>query len=80
LGERDLKREKVYLVCFVVRVGGMEQRETDVKRASHMPRKTPAVADCIRRPCGVAAIDVTLYLGGSLETSEDTHYYVSFSP
>jgi len=57
----------------------MEAKETDLKRASHMPRKAPALADCIRRPCGVAALDVTLYLKG-METNEETHYPVPFSP
>ncbi|XP_065350993.1 dedicator of cytokinesis protein 1 isoform X4 [Cloeon dipterum] len=80
LGQRDLRRDKVYLVCYVVRIGAMEAKETDVKRASQMPRKTPALTDCIRRPSGVAALDVTLYLKGGIETNEDAHIYVPFTP
>ncbi|XP_059488659.1 dedicator of cytokinesis protein 1 [Neocloeon triangulifer] len=80
LGQRDLRRDKVYLVCFVVRIGAMEAKELDIKRASQMPRKTPALTDCIRRPCGVAALDVTLYLKGGIETNEDTHIPVPFTP
>ncbi|KAG8038457.1 hypothetical protein G9C98_006153 [Cotesia typhae] len=34
LGSRDLTRDKVYLVCYVIRVGGMEPREIDHRRSS----------------------------------------------
>ncbi|KAF4529699.1 hypothetical protein B566_EDAN016654, partial [Ephemera danica] len=77
LGNRDLKRERVYLVCYVVRVGAMEPREADVKRASQMPRKS-IVSEVMRRPCGVAAMDVTLYLSGRLDSDEDKHHFIPF--
>ncbi len=41
LGSRDLSRERVYLVCHVVRVGNMEVRE-DTKRGSNHTPNAPA--------------------------------------
>lgn len=61
---RDISREKVYLVCYVVRLGGMEKTQT--------PSKTQAQqSDPMRRPFGVAAKDITLYVNGKLEPGED---------
>nr|CAD7205374.1 unnamed protein product [Timema douglasi] len=76
LGSRDLIREKVYLVCYVVRVGAMEVRDTDHRRSSHVPRKSPG--EGMRRPFGVAAMDVTLYLSGRLDSDEEKHHFIPF--
>lgn len=76
LGSRDLSREKVYLVCYVVRVGAMEVRDIDHRRSSHIPKK-PAV-DTMRRPFGVAAMDITLYINGRLEGDEDKQHFIPF--
>lgn len=37
-------------------------------------------ADTLRRPFGVAAIDITLYIAGKLETDEDKHHFMPFLP
>lgn len=76
LGSRDLNREKVYLVCYVVRVGTMEARDPDHRRSSHVPKK--AHAEGIRRPFGVAAKDVTLYISGKIEGNEEEHHFIPF--
>nr|CAD7456332.1 unnamed protein product [Timema tahoe] len=76
LGSRDLIREKVYLVCYVVRVGAMEVRDTDHRRSSHVPRKSQG--EGMRRPFGVAAMDVTLYLSGRLDSDEEKHHFIPF--
>jgi hypothetical protein len=76
LGSRDLNREKVYLVCNVVRVGTMEARDPDHRRSSHVPKK--AHAEGMRRPFGVAAMDVTLYINGKIEGNEEEHHFIPF--
>ncbi|KAJ9589857.1 hypothetical protein L9F63_017012, partial [Diploptera punctata] len=76
LGSRDLNREKVYLVCYVVRVGGMEVRDQDHRRSSHVPKKSHA--DGMRRPFGVAAMDITLYMTGNIEGNEEEHHFIPF--
>lgn len=82
LGSRDLIREKVYLVCYVVRVGNMDVRAEDIKRGSGAiggarrtisgapPNSTPG-SEFLRRPCGIACMDVTDYLNGRQETDEE---------
>uniref|UniRef100_A0A0A9Z7E6 Dedicator of cytokinesis protein 1 n=1 Tax=Lygus hesperus TaxID=30085 RepID=A0A0A9Z7E6_LYGHE len=64
LGIRDLLREKVYLVCYVIRVGAM-----DAKSKNHSVITN--VADAVRRPLGVAAKDITLIVNGKLGNSEE---------
>lgn len=44
LGNKDLNREKIYLICQIVRVGRMDLKE------SHSKKCTMG----LRRPCGVA--------------------------
>jgi hypothetical protein len=76
LGSRDLHREKVYLVCYVVRVGAMEVRDQDHRRSSHVSRKPHG--NGMRRPFGVAAMDVTSYMNGELEGNEEEHHQIPF--
>ncbi|XP_044743403.1 dedicator of cytokinesis protein 1 isoform X2 [Chrysoperla carnea] len=82
LGSRDLLRDKVYLVCYVVRVGGMEAKEIDHRRSSVANAVTGSSkkghTDGMRRPFGVAAFDVTLYLCGKLESDDEKHHSVPF--
>ncbi|XP_076174409.1 dedicator of cytokinesis protein myoblast city isoform X2 [Ptiloglossa arizonensis] len=79
LGSRDLARDKVYLACYVIRVGSMEVKDSDHRRSS--------VAQCnqkikytenMRRPFGVAAMDITLYITGKLEGDSDHHHFIPF--
>lgn len=44
LGNKDLNREKIYLICQIVRVGRMELKETNTKKCTQG----------LRRPFGVA--------------------------
>ncbi|XP_059611933.1 dedicator of cytokinesis protein 1 isoform X1 [Phlebotomus argentipes] len=73
LSTQDLNRNKVYLICYAIRIGGMDIKEPDPKRVSvasvvlqgAMSKKNSqnslnyAGADAMRRPFGVAAIDLT---------------------
>lgn len=79
LGSRDLAREKVYLVCYAVRVGGMEAKEVDLRRASIVQNnQKPKTQDSMRRPFGIAAWDVTPYINGKLEGDPETEHCISF--
>ncbi|KAF6209244.1 hypothetical protein GE061_014989 [Apolygus lucorum] len=64
LGNGDLSREKVYLVCYVVRVGAMDAKSNNHSSFTNM-------ADAVRRPLGVAAKDITLIVNGKLGNSEE---------
>lgn len=88
LSSHDLNRNKVYLICYVVRIGGMDVKDSDSKRSSlastaiHGTGKkllsvssnisggsvnaaggiSSGEAQQMRRPFGVAAIDLTLII------------------
>lgn len=81
LGSRDLSREKVYLVCYAVRVGGMEAKEMDQRRSSVLPNNNPTKSkgqDSMRRPFGIAAMDVTVFINGKLEADPEVEYCIPF--
>ncbi|XP_071948204.1 dedicator of cytokinesis protein 1-like isoform X2 [Antedon mediterranea] len=69
LGANDLKREKAYLVCQIVRIGIMETKDGD-----HGRKRTQG----LRRPFGVAALDITEVMNGNTEVDEDKQFFVPF--
>lgn len=72
LGNGDLLREKVFLVCYVVRIGAMETKEVDFRRSSVQSTTIrKGTTERIRRPFGVAAMDITNYISGKIECDED---------
>lgn len=79
LGSRDLAKDKVYLVCYVIRVGGMEAKDADHRRSSvaQTNQKVKNIEN-MRRPFGVAAMDITLYINGKLEGDSDHHHFIPF--
>ncbi|KAL0860780.1 hypothetical protein ABMA27_009324 [Loxostege sticticalis] len=72
----DVKREKVYLVCHVVRIGSMDPQNVDHRRSS-MAASPPAAPSegRMRRPFGVACADVTRHLAAD---NPDKHIQVPF--
>lgn len=79
LGSRDLTRDKVYLVCYVIRVGGMDAKEIDHRRSSIVQSNhQPKSFECMRRPFGVAAMDITLYITGKLDGDVEHHHFSPF--
>ncbi|XP_058798317.1 dedicator of cytokinesis protein 1 isoform X2 [Phymastichus coffea] len=79
LGSRDLSREKVYLICYAIRVGGMEAKEVDHRRSSVVQNsQKPKGQDSMRRPFGIAAMDVTVFINGKLESDSETEYCIPF--
>ncbi|XP_053976094.1 dedicator of cytokinesis protein 1 isoform X2 [Hylaeus volcanicus] len=79
LGSRDLARDKVYLACYVIRVGGMEAKDIDHRRSSVAQNNQKAKStENMRRPFGVAAMDITLYITGKLDGDVDHHHFIPF--
>ncbi|XP_008197863.2 dedicator of cytokinesis protein 1 isoform X2 [Tribolium castaneum] len=78
LGKRDLEREKIYLVCYVVRVGAMESKEPDHRRSSVSVVNKKGTTDGIRRPFGVAAMEITHFMNGSRESDLEQEFPVPF--
>ncbi|XP_025835960.1 dedicator of cytokinesis protein 1 [Agrilus planipennis] len=79
LGKRDLERERIYLVCYVVRVGAMVIKEPDHRRSSSNPViLKDGTNRSIRRPFGVAAKDITMFLSKSDELDLDREFSVPF--
>uniref|UniRef100_A0A8C3XGM5 Dedicator of cytokinesis 2 n=1 Tax=Cyanoderma ruficeps TaxID=181631 RepID=A0A8C3XGM5_9PASS len=57
LGNKDLSRDKIYLVCQIVRVGRMDLRDSNSKKYTQG----------LRRPFGVAVMDITDIIKGKSE-------------
>lgn len=69
LGSEDLKREKISFVCQIVRVGRMELRDNNTKK----------LTSGLRRPFGVAVMDVTDIITGKMD-DEDKQHFIPFQP
>ncbi|XP_068610915.1 dedicator of cytokinesis protein 1 [Brachionichthys hirsutus] len=69
LGSEDLKREKISFVCQIVRVGRMELRDNNTRR----------LTSGLRRPFGVAVMDVTDIITGKMD-DEDKQHFIPFQP
>ncbi|XP_066549905.1 dedicator of cytokinesis protein 1 isoform X2 [Amia ocellicauda] len=69
LGSKDLKREKISFVCQIVRVGRMELRDNNTKK----------LTTGLRRPFGVAVMDVTDIITGKVD-DEDKQHFIPFQP
>ncbi|KAM6130113.1 dedicator of cytokinesis protein 1 isoform 9-T9 [Phoenicopterus ruber ruber] len=69
LGSKDLKREKISFVCQIVRVGRMELRENNTRK----------LTSGLRRPFGVAVMDVTDIINGKVD-DEDKQHFIPFQP
>ncbi|XP_028391608.1 dedicator of cytokinesis protein 1-like [Dendronephthya gigantea] len=68
LGSKDLEREKIYVVCQIVRVGRLELKDV-------VSRKTKLTQD-LRRPFGVAVLDVTDFIHRKIEMEEDKERFL----
>lgn len=65
LGQKDLSREKIVLVCQIVRTGVMNTSDVETKKLSQLTRD-------IKRPFGVAALDVTDVFTGKANLDKDS--------
>lgn len=93
LSAQDLNRNKIYLVAYVVRIGAMdgkevESRRTSVavlsKRISNQSQMSSNLSlnekDLMRRPFGVAAMDLTLIIKKAEDFKSDTQLTMPFVP
>ncbi|CAK6971924.1 dedicator of cytokinesis protein 2-like, partial [Scomber scombrus] len=70
LGNKDLNREKIYLICQIVRVGRMDLKETNTKKSTQG----------LRRPFGVAVMDISDIIKGKIECDEEKQFFIPFFP
>ncbi|XP_069755178.1 dedicator of cytokinesis protein 2-like [Narcine bancroftii] len=70
LGNKDLNRDKIYLICQIVRVGKMDLKETTQKKCTQG----------LRRPFGVAVMDITDIVKGKAESDEEKQHFIPFHP
>ncbi|XP_021375284.1 dedicator of cytokinesis protein 1-like isoform X4 [Mizuhopecten yessoensis] len=68
LGAKDRQREKVFLVFQIVRIGVMDTKDVDDKKQTKG----------LKRPFGVAALDITEIMNGKQECSEETQHFIPF--
>uniref|UniRef100_A0A8C9F1Q1 C2 DOCK-type domain-containing protein n=1 Tax=Pavo cristatus TaxID=9049 RepID=A0A8C9F1Q1_PAVCR len=66
LGSKDLKRERLFLVCQIIRVGRMDLRETFSRKLS----------TGLRRPFGISVMDITDITKGKCESDEDKQHFI----
>ncbi|KAJ1127755.1 hypothetical protein NDU88_006148 [Pleurodeles waltl] len=70
LGNKDLNRDKTYLVCQIVRYGRMDLKESNLKKCTQG----------LRRPFGVAVMDITDFIKGKVESDEEKQHFIPFCP
>lgn len=70
LGSKDRERERVYLLFQIVRIGTMDPRDVDNKKQTQG----------LRRPFGIAALDITDVIQETQETNEDIQIFIPFHP
>ncbi|XP_069712798.1 dedicator of cytokinesis protein 2-like isoform X2 [Phaenicophaeus curvirostris] len=66
LGSNDLKRERLFLVCQIIRVGRMDLRESYSRKLS----------TGLRRPFGISVMDITDITKGKCESDEDKQHFI----
>ncbi|XP_043920391.1 dedicator of cytokinesis protein 2-like [Protopterus annectens] len=68
LGTKDLNREKIYLVCQIIRMGRMDLKETNTKKHTIG----------LRRPFGVSVMDITEIIKGKADSDEEKQHFIPF--
>ncbi|EEC03304.1 dock-1, putative, partial [Ixodes scapularis] len=67
LGSRDLSRERVNFICQIIRIGG-----------STLYSKKAVESEGMRRPFGVAAMDISDIISGKIDSDEEKQYFVPY--
>ncbi|XP_050357378.1 dedicator of cytokinesis protein 1 isoform X1 [Nymphalis io] len=65
----DIKKEKIFLVCHVVRIGSMEPQVAEHRRSTLVPTSGAWVGG-MRRPFGLASADITQHLAADNSDKE----------
>ena len=76
-------REKIYLVCYVVRIGEMDVNRDSIDGHKRSLQSTPISLKKLhttgmRRPFGIALMDVTGYVSGKLDSDDKNEHFVPF--
>jgi len=65
---QDAERERVFLVCQIIRMGCMDLKDLDSKKQ----------AKGMRRPFGVAAVELTEIFRGGVDSDEERVSFIPF--
>ncbi|CAH2097238.1 unnamed protein product [Euphydryas editha] len=65
----DIKKEKLFLVCHIVRIGSMEAQSTENRRSTIVPIMGNSAGN-MRRPFGLACVDITPHLAADNSDKE----------
>lgn len=78
LGSKDLEREKMYFICQIVRIGNMENKDLEPQKQRHntIYNSQKKLVDGLRRPFGVAALEISDILNGKRESDIDNEIFV----
>ena len=78
LGKKDLEREKMYFICQIVRIGNMENKDLESQKQRHntIYNSQKKLVDGLRRPFGVAALEISDVLNGKKESDIDNEIFV----
>nr|DBA30779.1 TPA: hypothetical protein GDO54_006721 [Pyxicephalus adspersus] len=68
--KQTIIRDRIYLVCQIVRIGRMDLKETNIKKCTQG----------LRRPFGVAVMDITDMIKGKAESDEEKQHFIPFHP
>ncbi|NXE92761.1 DOCK2 protein, partial [Menura novaehollandiae] len=66
LGSTDLQRERLFLVCQIIRVGRMDLRDSHSRKLS----------TGLRRPFGISVMDITDITKGTCDSDEDKQHFI----
>ncbi|OWK56749.1 Dedicator of cytokinesis protein 2 [Lonchura striata] len=66
LGSSDLKRERLFLVCQIIRVGRMDLRDSHSRKLS----------TGLRRPFGISVMDISDITKGTCDSDEDKQHFI----
>ncbi len=77
LGSRDLSREKVYLVCYVIKNSSIDsyQNSKNVAKNGNLDS-----FNSVRKAYAIACFNLSPYFNGSVETDEDKHHFLPLLP
>lgn len=78
LGSKDLQREKMYFICQIIRIGNMENKDLESQKQRHntIYNSQKKLVDGLRRPFGVAVLEISDILSGKKESDIDNEIFV----
>ncbi|KAM9027371.1 dedicator of cytokinesis protein 2-like isoform 3-T3 [Ara ararauna] len=77
LGSKDLQRERLFLVCQIIRVGRMDLRESHSRKLSTGLRRPFGIsATQCHHLCATAVMDITDIIKGKCESDEDKQHFI----